>query len=107
MNANVIIQCAANYFDVDIDELCHSASRRRELIKVKHIAMYSCKKLTRMSFDAVGRLFNRDHATVIHAIRSVEDQMSVYPDYKYEIHDLFHKISDATDLRIDYETDNV
>lgn len=107
MNPGIIIQGTANYYEVDIDELCHSASRRKELIKAKHIAMYSCKKLTRLSLGAVGRLFNRDHATVLHAIRSVEDQMTVYPDYKNELLNLLRKFNGATEIRIDYETDNV
>ena len=48
-------------------------SRRRELVKVRHIAMYLCRELTNNTLSSVGLFFGgRDHTTVLHACTQVE-----------------------------------
>jgi chromosomal replication initiator protein len=52
----------------------HSSSRARNLARPRQIAMYLCKKLTPRSLPEIGRRFGgRDHTTVMHAIRKVEE----------------------------------
>ena len=50
-----------------------SQRRSRPLARPRQIAMYLAKKLTTRSLPEIGRKFsNRDHTTVIHAVKTIE-----------------------------------
>ena len=52
----------------------HSARRSRTIARPRQIAMYLAKNLTTRSLPEIGRKFGgRDHTTVIHAIKKVEE----------------------------------
>lgn len=48
-------------------------SRNRELVEARHAAMFLIRKHTSLSLTEAGQLFNRDHATVLHAIKNVKN----------------------------------
>ncbi len=65
----------ANYYSLTIDDLC-GASRSRQLVIARQIAMYLCRELTEMSLPKIGQAFGgRDHTTVMHADRKIRDLM--------------------------------
>ena len=50
-----------------------SDRRMRRLARPRQVAMWLCRKLTDRSLPDIGRRFgNRDHTTVIHAVRQIE-----------------------------------
>jgi len=50
-----------------------SQRRSRPLARPRQIAMYLAKKLTTRSLPEIGRKFaNRDHTTVIHAVKTID-----------------------------------
>jgi chromosomal replication initiator protein len=52
----------------------HSARRARAVARPRQVAMYLCKQLTPRSLPEIGRKFGgRDHTTVMHAVRKVEE----------------------------------
>ena len=48
--------------------------RTQRFVQPRQVAMYICAKCTGESLAAIGRLFGKDHTTVIHAIEKVEEQ---------------------------------
>ena len=51
-----------------------SPRRAREVARPRQIAMYLAKQLTQRSLPEIGRRFGgRDHTTVIHAVRRIEE----------------------------------
>jgi len=71
-----IIGEAAEVFGVGVDELC-GYSRTRALVQARQSAMYVCRSLTEESLPAIGRAFGqRDHTTVLHAVRKIEQLMT-------------------------------
>ena len=63
----------AEYFNIKISDM-HSARRSRIITRPRQIAMYLSKNLTTRSLPEIGRKFGgRDHTTVIHAIRKVQE----------------------------------
>jgi chromosomal replication initiator protein len=61
------------HFNIKLSDL-HSGKRSREIARPRQIAMYFSKHLTTNSLPAIGRKFGgRDHSTVLHAVRKVED----------------------------------
>ena len=52
-----------------------SASRTPRVTRARHLAMYLARQLTGLSLAEIARAFDRDHSTVLHAIRRVNDQL--------------------------------
>ncbi len=62
----------SNFFSINIDDML-SQRRSRPLARPRQIAMYLAKKLTTRSLPEIGRKFaNRDHTTVIHAVKTID-----------------------------------
>lgn len=49
-----------------------SRSRKSHLCDARFICMYFMRNFKRMSYQAIGNVFNRDHATVLHGLRKCE-----------------------------------
>ncbi len=63
----------AEHFNVRISDM-HSARRARSVARPRQVAMYLAKQLTSRSLPEIGRKFGgRDHTTVMHAVRKVEE----------------------------------
>jgi chromosomal replication initiator protein len=71
ITTSLIMSETANYFGLSLDDLC-SASRTRQLVQARQIAMYLARELTDMSLPRIGKAFGgRDHTTVMHAERKI------------------------------------
>lgn len=63
----------ANHFQIRLSEM-HSARRSRAIARPRQVAMYLSKQLTSQSLPDIGRKFGgRDHTTVLHAVKKVEE----------------------------------
>ena len=61
----------SNFFNIALSEML-SQRRSRPLARPRQIAMYLSKKMTSRSLPEIGRRFaNRDHTTVIHAVKTI------------------------------------
>ena len=61
----------SNFFNIPLAEML-SQRRSRPLARPRQIAMYLAKKMTTRSLPEIGRRFaNRDHTTVIHAVKTI------------------------------------
>jgi len=61
----------ANFFNISLNEML-SQRRSRPLARPRQVAMYLSKKMTTRSLPEIGRRFaNRDHTTVIHAVKTI------------------------------------
>ncbi len=59
------------YYNVTVQDLI-SKSRRQSIVKPRQVAMYLSRKYTDQSLQAIGKSFNRYHATALHAMKTVE-----------------------------------
>ena len=67
----------AEHYNVRVADM-HSARRARAVARPRQVAMYLAKQLTPRSLPEIGRKFGgRDHTTVIHAVRKIEE-LSAY-----------------------------
>ena len=71
----LIMEETATYFSLSTGDLT-SKSRSRPLTQARHIAMYLMRDCTALSLVKIGEIFGgRDHTTVLHGIKKVEDEM--------------------------------
>ena len=71
-----IQRVVAEYYNIRVSDL-HSKRRSRSITRPRQVAMSISKELTKNSLPEIGDLFGgRDHTTVIHACKKVEELKS-------------------------------
>lgn len=83
-----IIEKVCAHYKIDTSAI-HTKTRKREVVQVRQVAMYLAKKHTETSSSKIGQLIgNKDHATVLHACKTVKDQLEVDKEFKAEIEEI-------------------
>ena len=91
-----IIEEVSAYFSLTPEELC-SASRSRQLVNARQIAMYLTRELTDLSLPRIGRAFgNRDHSTVMHATQKIAGLMTERRATYDQVQELTNRITSMT-----------
>ena len=68
---DVIKKLVSKYYSISIDNIV-SSSRKQSIVRPRQIAIYLSRKYTDSSLQAIGKSFNRYHATALHSISAVE-----------------------------------
>ena len=68
---SLIISQVCKFYNVD-ESVLRSTQRNKGVAEARQIAMYLIRKLTNLSLPDIGKEFNRDHSTVLYAIRKTE-----------------------------------
>lgn len=81
-----IQKMVADYYKLKVADL-YSKKRSRVIARPRQIAMWLCKEVTPHSFQMIGESFGgRDHTTVLHAVRTVEDLRGKDQQINHDIH---------------------
>jgi hypothetical protein len=73
-----IISIVNEFYQVN----CLEFSRKRHIVEPRQVAMYYSYKLTNLTSNSVGLMFNKDHATVLHSINIVEGRLKFDREFK-------------------------
>ena len=80
-----VLEGVSRYYAISLQDILGD-SRVREVLIPRQIAMYIGKKRMHMSFGKLGELFSgRDHSTVLHAVRKIDEQSQRDPQLLREI----------------------
>ncbi|MBM3602253.1 MAG: chromosomal replication initiator protein DnaA [Alphaproteobacteria bacterium] len=75
----------AEHFNIKLADM-HSPRRARVLARPRQVAMYLSKQLTSRSLPEIGRKFGgRDHTTVMHGVKKIEELLQTDPGLQEEI----------------------
>ena len=89
-----IQKLVATHFNVSRADIL-SSRRTANVVRPRQIAMYLAKTMTLRSLPEIGRRFGgRDHTTVLHAVRKIEDLVSKDTDLNQELELLKRLLSD-------------
>ena len=92
INVESIQNIVAVYFNLNIQEML-SPRRSRSLARPRQIAMYLAKKYTTNSLPDIGRKFsNRDHTTVIHAVKKINELVKNDNEIKHSITEIIKRL---------------
>lgn len=95
VSIDYIQKVVCDYFDLPI-ELLKSKTRKREIVQARQIAMYFAKKMTKSSLASIGaHCGGKDHATVLHACRTVNNLQETDKHFRKYLDDLEKKLSIA------------
>ena len=93
ISINTIQSTVCNYFSLEPEQL-HSNSRKREIVQARQLAMYLSREMTNSSLSTIGsQIGGKDHATVLHAIKTVKDLMETDRGIRQYVSDLKKKLS--------------
>ena len=92
INVESIQNLVASHFNLNIQELL-SPRRSRSLARPRQIAMFLAKQYTTNSLPDIGRKFsNRDHTTVIHAVKKIEELIKKDDEIRQSIVEIKKKL---------------
>ena len=88
ISIDYIQKVVCDYFNIPVYQML-SNSRKGEIVQVRHTSMYFAKKYTNLSLAQIGaRSGDKDHATVLHACRSVENQKATNAKYAADLNNI-------------------
>jgi hypothetical protein len=102
-----VTRLVSKYYNISLEEII-SKTRKREICFPRQVAMHLLKKHTNLSLSAIGAYFNgKDHATVLHAYRTVINLMDSDKTIKDDVFKLNKTIkSKATAIKKQTESNN-
>ena len=88
-----IQKIVCDYFDLPI-EMLKSKTRKREVVQARQISMYFSKKMTKSSLANIGaHCGGKDHATVLHACRTVVNLSETDKQFRVYLEELEKKLT--------------
>jgi chromosomal replication initiator protein len=92
ISIDYIQKIVSEYFGLSIEQM-NSNTRKRNIVQARQLAMYFSKELTKSSLTTIGlQCGNKDHATVLHACKTVKNLSETDKVFKSYIDDLENKI---------------
>ena len=84
-----------DYFNLPIESI-QSRTRKREIVQARQLAMYFAKKMTKSSLAIIGlQCGNKDHATVLHAYKTVQNLSETDKQFKFWVDELEKRFNNA------------
>lgn len=89
----LIIEVVCEHFHIAPEQMI-SKSRSNEIARPRQIAMYLCKNMTDASLEGIGAILGgRDHSTIIHGIKKIEEETASNETTANLIHTIKKKIN--------------
>lgn len=92
LSIEYISKVICDYYNLPVDIL-QQKTRKREIVQPRQIAMYFSKSLTNLSLSSIGsQLGNKNHATVLHSYKTVQDLIETNKDFRRSIDEIEKKL---------------
>lgn len=93
ISIDYIQKAVCDYFQMDLETLL-SKTRRRHIVQARQLAMFFAKKYTKTSLASIGsQIGDRDHATVLHACKTVDNLYATDKQFRKYVDDLNNKFT--------------
>jgi chromosomal replication initiator protein len=93
VSIDYIQKTVSDYFQLDLETL-QSKTRKRHVVQARQLAMFFAKKFTKASLANIGsQIGDRDHATVLHACKTVDNLVATDKQFKKYMEDIHKKLS--------------
>ncbi|MBI4687459.1 MAG: chromosomal replication initiator protein DnaA [Nitrospirae bacterium] len=92
LNVDFILKTVCEYYGLKLNDI-KAKKRSRDIAFPRQVAMYLCRLLTDVSLSEIGKCFGgKDHSTVIHACKQIEDRKGSDEDFSKKLDYLIKKI---------------
>lgn len=91
--ASTIIQVCNDIFGNGYNVLDNIVTRKRDIVERRQVAIYILRNHTELSLSKIGGIFKKDHATALHAIRTIKNLIEVDKKIMYYVASIKVKIN--------------
>jgi chromosomal replication initiator protein len=92
LSIDYISKVVCDYFNMPVDSL-QAKTRKREVVQARQLAMYFSKNMTKSSLASIGsQIGNKDHATVLHACKTVNNLRETDKNFKFCVDEIEKKL---------------
>lgn len=93
VSIDYIQKVISKYFEMDVTTL-QSKTRKRHIVQARQLAMYFSKRMTKASLASIGsQIGNRDHATVLHACKTVDNMLETDKQFRKFVEEITKKLT--------------
>ncbi|MFD1315788.1 chromosomal replication initiator protein DnaA [Namhaeicola litoreus] len=93
VSIDYIQKVISKYFEMDVTTL-QSKTRKRHIVQARQLAMYFSKRMTKASLASIGsQIGSRDHATVLHACKTVDNLLETDKQFKKYVEEITKKLT--------------
>ncbi|RIH63477.1 chromosomal replication initiator protein DnaA [Mariniphaga sediminis] len=93
LSIEYISKVVCDYFNMPVESL-QTKTRKREIVQARQITMYFSKSLTKYSLASIGaQIGNKDHATVLHACKTVNNLKDTDKNFRQYVEDIEKKLT--------------
>ena len=87
-----IFSAVYNKYGISREDIV-GAKRNKEIAAARHITIYLVRQITEMSLPNIGKVFNRDHATIMASLKAVEKRLNTEDSFSAELADIRKEVS--------------
>lgn len=93
LSAQKILNCVASFYNLSVSQIT-STLRLSQIAIARHIAIYLMRTMLNLSYTQIAEIFNRkDHTTIMHSCKKIEDMLKSDPDFPQVIHRIKKKLN--------------
>jgi chromosomal replication initiator protein len=93
LSIEYISKVVCDYFNMPVESL-QTKTRKREIVQARQITMFFSKSLTKYSLASIGaQIGNKDHATVLHACKTVNNLKDTDKNFRQYVEDIEKKLT--------------
>ncbi|MCP4336908.1 MAG: chromosomal replication initiator protein DnaA [Mycoplasma sp.] len=76
LTPNRIVSVVAGYYKVSVNDI-FGKTRKKEVVLARHISMWLVRSINKHSFKQIGKIFGRDHSTILSAITKIDTAIKI------------------------------
>lgn len=86
-----ILEKVCEHYKLNADDV-KSKRKYGDLARARQMYFFISRKITDYKLLWIGKTVNKDHSLVIFSVKKIEDEKSIYPETKNELHEIYSKI---------------
>ena len=93
VTAKKIIETVSKKYGIPTEEI-YGRKRTKPISNARNVSIYIIRKITSLSLTAIAQIFDRDHTTVMSAVKSVTEEIKTNPLIEIEINEMIKEITE-------------
>lgn len=93
VTAKKIIETVSKKYGIPTEEI-YGRKRTKPISNARNVSIYIIRKITSLSLTAIAQIFDRDHTTVMSAVKSVTEEIKINPLIEIEINEMIKEITE-------------
>ena len=93
VTAKKIVETVSKKYGIPTEEI-YGRKRTKPISNARNVSIYIIRKITSLSLTSIAQIFDRDHTTVMSAVKSVNEEIKINPLIEIEINEMIKEITE-------------